>query len=359
MNLQFEDTSSVECLWKFELVDASGNVVETRDWQKNTVTDDGLIALITSDILPFYNTNGGLYSKIAAGSGTTAPTSWDTKLEGFMSAASIDLTNSSGSLIDATYNMKPIVYMYAATFGMNEAVGNISEVGLTSSSTNASGTYFCRNLVREGMAPSPITKDNAHLLRVFLKVSIWRSKWNCYWVKSLNSQGTTVTTYSVTGCLNNQWVIQSVVQSKNHATGRYKPWTAGAVTIGASTSYTTIATGAANISYSSLVSPTNGTGSSGAVVATGSYEFYNGDNTSVGMPANDRAYYIDLKVDIPKADLNMNIRSLYIKGFFQPDALTGLGVSGEGGMFMQFDPVLAKDSSKWIVFNFRHYWKRK
>lgn len=349
-DMSIDTFCGVRCDWKAELIDPKTNeIVEIRDWQKNTVLNSGLSSLISPGTTPFYNTNGGTYLNIAVGTGTTEPAPEQTQLANFLGYKIIDLTNSSGTYVNSADMGTPIVYTYSTKFGVSEVVGTISEFGLTSSSTNAAGSYFCRNLVRSGSNPSPIVKDNSHELKVYLHISFFRPT-GCVWVDSMTSSGAINTAYSITGCVNNQWVIQSLLHSKNHATGRYIGWTGGGY-VGASTSYAPISS-SGNIIYSDLVTPSVSTNTDGVVGASGITTMYNG-------VTYDNYYYRDVSVTIPKSELNINIRSMYIKGFFQQSALTGIsGITGEGGFFMQFNPVLAKTSSHSLTFNFRHYYFR-
>ena len=134
-----EENLKVSVVGRFKLVcDQTGEVVLDQDNLVVSVGKDWIAGMMTGSGVPM--------KAIAAGTGTSATAIGDTALQSEIDRVSLTVSGGSASGNQITYT---------ATFGLNDAVGALTEFGLFDSTTADSGTMLCRTV--EGVVNKPDT----------------------------------------------------------------------------------------------------------------------------------------------------------------------------------------------------------
>lgn len=123
--------------------------------------------IITNNGLDLFGTNNldGCTAKVCVGTGNTVPVAGDTALASFLATAST--TYSSSITIDQVGRY--VFYSRSYQFGLGQAAGNISEIGIGVSSTN----LFSRALIKDNNGdPTTITILSNEYLTVSYQVKI-------------------------------------------------------------------------------------------------------------------------------------------------------------------------------------------
>lgn len=332
------------CEWQIELVSKNGVVDQLIPFHKNTILDDGMEYFVNTS----FTDHGGLfrcvggsqdgyYDSIAVGSGTDAPAFTDDSLKTFVAAKAYDYTLGSKT-INLNSNSSPMTFTMVATFDETEANGNISEMGLLHGLTNTAGAYFCRNrIVDVNGDPTTIVKDSEHTMIITARVTITRVG-DPFATVSISETGDLNTSNSVVAFVNNQWIADAFLHGSSASAGGL--YTQNTVDLYASTTALDLSGGVANIDYTALNSAVNGAG-----VIT---------KPNTGKSGDD--YWVDITIEIPQTELNMNIASLVSKGFAKVSSgITGIG---EPGLVCKFATPLPKTSSKKVYLTYRHTWSR-
>lgn len=338
-------STGIKCEWSVDLINAKTGIVERHiPFHKNTILDTGMAHFVNTSFTDrgglfrcVGGTQDGYFNAIAVGSGTATPAFTDTALGTFIAAKVYDYTAGTKT-IDLTSNTAPITFTMVASFNENEANGNISEMGLLNGLTNTAGKFFCRNrIVDVNGDPTTIVKDSSHTMTITARVSVSRTG-NPFADTAITEVGDLGTNNTVVSFVNNQWLADAFLNGSSSSAGGL--YTQASVNMYASATALSFASGIANTDYTALASAVNGTG-----IITKPATGKTGDN-----------YWVDLKVEIPQAVLNLNIASLVTRGF----AKTASGVSGVGepGLVCKFATPLPKTSAKKVYLTFRHTWAR-
>ncbi len=337
--------TGIKCEWSVDLINAKTGIIERHiPFHKNTILDTGMDFFMNTSFTDhgglFRCVNGtqdGYYNAIAVGSGTATPAFTDTALGTFVAAKAYDYTLGSKT-IDLTSNTSPITFTLVAAFGENEANGNISEMGLLNGLTNTAGKFFCRNrIVDVNGDPTTIVKDSSHTMNITARITVTRVG-DPFAATAITEVGDLGTNNSIVSFVNNQWLADCFLHGSGASAGGL--YTQATANMYASATALSFASGIANTDYTALASPSNGSGN-----ITKPNTGKSGDN-----------YWLDLKLEIPQAVLNMNIASLVTRGF----AKTASGVTGIGepGLVCKFATPLPKTSAKKVYLTFRHTWTR-
>lgn len=139
--------------------------IDETSWINNVVLDQGLNALST--------TNSNLLAYLSVGTGNSPPDVSQTSLDNVLAVTN----TSSPTQPQNSYNFSEIPFYVAARksfrFNAGVAVGNISELGLTSSS-GSNGLLFNRALVRDSNGnPTTITVLADEILDVIVEVRVY------------------------------------------------------------------------------------------------------------------------------------------------------------------------------------------
>lgn len=340
-----EIKTGIKCEWSVDLINIKTGKVDTHiPFHKNTILDTGMAYFMNTSFTDHAGlfrcvggTVDGYYNAIAVGSGTATPAFTDTALGTFILAKAYDPTLGSKT-IDLTSNTAPMTFTMVAAFGASEANGDISEMGLLNGTANTAGKYFCRNrLVDVNGDPTTITKDSAHTMNITARVSVSRTG-DPFTVANITEVGDLGTANEVVTFVNNQWLADFFLQGSSSSAGG--PYGQATVNMYASATALSFASGIANTDYTALSAASNASG-----IITKPATGKTGDN-----------YYLDLKIEIPQAALNINIASLVTRGFGKVSS--GISGIGEPGLICKFATPLPKTSAKKAYLTFRHTWAR-
>lgn len=345
-------TAGIKCEWQVDLINAkSGLVVKHIPWHKNMILNAGMDDMIKmaarSTTGVFYIWSGApnyapTYNCIAVGTGTAAPAFTDVALGSWLAAKTVNWAMTTKT-VAPTNNTTPLSFILKATFGETEANGTISEMGISKAATNGSG-LFCKNLLVDGSGnPTTIVKDNAHLLEISARITFTRVG-DPFASVPITEVGGLGTANNVISFVNNQWIIQAMHYGSN---GSFDGDPAYAMnsscSLYASPNALDITNGIANKTDANMTSVVN-------------YSLLGTNLTKVAVGKTGDDYYIDLKVEIPQAACNVNIKTLFIKNFFRGTGDTA--TYGVNGCMNIFETPLPKDNTKKIYLAFRHTWTR-
>lgn len=162
-------TARIEGWMRWELIDRRGRVRRGGE-QHNLILDQGLDLIATYGVINAPQTIGinptSLIQYAAVGTDSTEPTTSDTAL-----GAEVTRTNigSNGEDDDESISRSsPGVYQHTRTyeFDFNQANGNLTEWGISPSSSSGSNLY-ARELFRDGSGdPQTVTKTSDDKLRI-------------------------------------------------------------------------------------------------------------------------------------------------------------------------------------------------
>lgn len=156
--MNIEKELSVKGRFKPVVLNSDGTIKTEGEWQKNIVLDNFFDRL---------NSQSFVFNAISVGTGNSAPSVSQTKLDNWIAATN---TNSITSSNPDPYSLWTGSYQF--DFNQGAVVGNIAELGLTFS-TATNSDVVTRALFVDGVGqPTTISVNSDELLRIFYELEI-------------------------------------------------------------------------------------------------------------------------------------------------------------------------------------------
>lgn len=310
---------AAEGWYKLEAIKSDGEVRTLADWFPNLITNAGLDGVAT--LRPFRQ----LTQCCKVGSGSTPPAFTDTALESYVAGVGASsgtyLTNATGYV-----SVSPSLYYTYDTevflFPLGAVVGNISEVGVGSATSNT-GILFSRALIKDsGGNPTTLTLAADEQLRVTYELRWYVETTDVVTTQTIAGESRTVTVRPL-------GIGTSLMVANFPGSGRAYDygWNTGRVTSGWGSSIA--AATATSINNLSTIGSFGGDG----------YGVLN----SAYVPGS---YYADVKLVISTAQANGTIGALQ------------LGTSGLGSWQIGFSPGVVKNNTQRLELVIRYSWGR-
>lgn len=170
-----KEINKVHGLFKLVVLNKAGNVVRELPWQDNLVTDLGLNVLATAGTLA----SGTMGAYLYVGTGNSTPDGSQTNLDNPFTPIALR-ANEHRTTFNAGNSTSPDIQDYISvlerfTFNRGDIVGNVAELGISSSINSSTAAFRTRALVKdENGDPTVLTVTAEDQLIVFYEIRLYK-----------------------------------------------------------------------------------------------------------------------------------------------------------------------------------------